>query len=91
MPKISKKTKSIQDIIQNYLDYCNYRNLSIKTVKSYYQTLSLFARYLEEEKSIIDIRKVNKEVVEEYITFMEERGKYSFVADDSHFKAVNIL
>ena len=75
MPKISKKTKSIQDIIQNYLDYCNYRNLSIKTVKSYYQTLSLFARYLEEE----------------YITFMKERGKYSFVADDSHFKAVNIL
>lgn len=87
MPKISKKTKSIQDIIQNYLDYCNYRNLSIKTVKSYYQTLSLFARYLEEEKSIIDIRKVNKEVVEEYITFTKERGKYSFVADDSHLKA----
>lgn len=87
MPKISKKTKSIQDIIQNYLDYCNYRNLSIKTVKSYYQTLSLFARYLEEEKSIIDIRKVNKEVVEEYITFTKERGKYSFVADDSYLKA----
>ncbi|WP_242844738.1 phage integrase SAM-like domain-containing protein [Clostridium botulinum] len=49
-------------------------------MKSYNQTLVLFIRYLEEEKNIIDINKINKEIVQEYIMFTRNRGKYSFVA-----------
>ncbi len=80
MPRITKKTKEMNDIILDYLDYCNYKNLSKKTIKSYSQTLLLFAKYLEEEKQITDIRKVDKNVLEGYLTFTKERGKYSYTS-----------
>ena len=80
LPRITKKTKEMNDIILDYLDYCNYKNLSKKTIKSYSQTLLLFAKYLEEEKQITDIRKVDKNVLEEYLTFTKERGKYSYTS-----------
>ncbi|MDU4546259.1 site-specific integrase [Clostridium sporogenes] len=71
--------------MEDFLEYCSYKNLSNKTIKSYNQTLVLFMRYLEEEKDIIDI---NKEIVQEYIIFTRNRGKYSFVAStDSMIKA----
>lgn len=90
MPRITKKTKSMIDLIQDFLDYCNYKNLSIKTIKSYNQTLILFMRYPKKEKEIIDIRKVNKEIVKEYIQFTKERGKYSFVASKDGMIKANI-
>ncbi len=84
MPRINRKSKKIEDIIQDYIDYCNYKNLRPKTIKSYYQTLMLFARYLEEEMNITDIRKIDKEVVEEYLALTKERGKYSFIANEEY-------
>ncbi|WP_367270597.1 radical SAM protein [uncultured Clostridium sp.] len=30
MPRISKKSKTIEDLIQDYLDFCSYKNLSKK-------------------------------------------------------------
>lgn len=83
MPRINRKSKKIEDIIQDYIDYCNYKNLRPKTIKSYYQTLMLFARYLDEEMAITDIM-IKKEVVEEYLTLTRERGKYSFVAKEEY-------
>nr|WP_242977219.1 hypothetical protein [Clostridium botulinum] len=57
-------------------------------MKSYNQTLVLFMRYLEEEKDIIGINKINKEIVQEYIIFTRNRGEYSFVAStDGMIKA----
>ena len=90
LPRISKKSKSINDIIVGYLEYCNYKNLSLKTIKSYHQTLMLFSKYLEEEKQITDINKINKDTVEEYISFTKERGKYSFVASEGGMIKANI-
>lgn len=90
MPRISKKLKSIDDIIVNYLEYCNYKNLSLKTIKSYHQTLMLFSKYLEEEKQITDISKINKNIVEEYISFTKERGKYAFVSSEEGAIKANI-
>ena len=75
MPRINKKSKKIEEIVQDYIDYCNYKNLRPKTIKSYYQTLMLFASYLEEELEITDIKKVNKKVVEDYLAFTKDRGK----------------
>ncbi|MCW6112299.1 site-specific integrase [Clostridium sporogenes] len=43
--------------MEDFLEYCSYKNLSNKTIKSYNQTLVLFMRYLEEEKDIIYIIK----------------------------------
>jgi len=90
LPRIIKKTKQMIDLIQDFLDYCNYKNLSIKTIKSYNQTLILFVRYLEEEKNITDINKINKDIVQEYITFTKDRGKYSFVASTDGMVKANI-
>lgn len=90
MPRVTKKTKEIVDSIQDFLDYCSYKNLSVKTIKSYNQTLMLFMHYLEEEKSITDINKINKDIVQEYILFTKERGKYSFVASTDGMIKANI-
>lgn len=90
MPKISKKVKAIDDVIVDYLEFCTYKNLTIKTIKSYNQTLMLFSQYLKEEKQITDIRKINKEFVEEYIQFTKERGKYSFTSTEEGSKKANM-
>lgn len=87
MPRITKKRKPIIDLIQDFLDYCTYKNLSKKTLKSYNQTLMLFMRYLEEEKSIDNI---DKDIVQEYIQFTKDRGKYSFVASTDGMIKANI-
>lgn len=89
MPKITKK-QNIKDIIVIYIEYCKYKNLSIKTIKSYYQTLMLFSQYLEEERQITDVSKLNKKVVEEYIQFTKDRGKYSFTYTEEGSKKANI-
>ncbi|MBW6410959.1 tyrosine-type recombinase/integrase [Clostridium weizhouense] len=89
MPKITKK-QDVKDIIVIYIEYCKYKNLSSKTIKSYYQTLTLFAQYMEEEKQITDISKLNKKIVEEYIQFTKDRGKYSFSATEEGAKKANI-
>lgn len=90
MPKISKKNKSIDDIIVDYLEFCSYKNLTIKTIKSYHQTLMLFSQFLKEEKGINDITKLSKETVEEYIRFTKDRGKYSFTYSEEGAKKANI-
>lgn len=90
MPRVIKKQKQIIDLIQDFLDYCSYKNLSSKTIKSYNQTLILFMRYLEEEKDITDINKIDKEIVQEYIIFTKNRGKYSFVASTDGMIKANI-
>ena len=65
MPRI-KKIKDIQVYIQDFIDYCGIKGLSKKTIMSYYQTLTLFARYLEEEKDIED------ELIEEIVTIIKK-------------------
>lgn len=78
------------DFIQDFLDYCSYKNLSKKTIKSYNQTLMLFMRYLEEEKGIEDVNKIDKGIVEEYINFTKDRGRYAFVASTEGMIKANI-
>lgn len=90
MPKVIKNQRKIIDLIEDFLEYCSYKNLSNKTIKSYNQTLVLFMRYLEEEKDITDINRINKEIVQEYIAFTKNRGKYSFVASTDGMIKANI-
>ncbi|MBY6837819.1 site-specific integrase [Clostridium botulinum] len=90
MPRISKRTKNVDDVIADYLEFCSYKNLRIKTIKSYHQCLMLFSAWLKEEKQIEDIKKVNKDIVEEYLEFTKERGKYSFTYTEEKFKKANL-
>lgn len=90
LPRVIKRQKEIINLIEEFLEYCSYKNLSNKTIKSYNQTLVLFMRYLEEEKNITDINKINKDIVQEYISFTKDRGKYSFVASTDAIIKANI-
>lgn len=82
LPKIKKKSKEMEDIILDYLSYCDYKDLSKKTIKAYQVTLMLFAKYLEEEKNITSFENVNRNTVEEYMQFTKERGKYSYTSSE---------
>ncbi|KGM94972.1 integrase, partial [Clostridium novyi A str. 4552] len=78
--------KKIDFMIDEFMFYCDSKNLSKKTMMSYEQTLRLFSKYLEEEIDIIDITKVTEKVIREYINYIKERGKYTVVIDHKTLK-----
>lgn len=80
MPKI-RIERTIEECILDFIDYCNLKDLSKKTIKSYYQSLMMLNNYLAEEKKINLIRDVDREEIEEYIAFVKERGKYTYVTN----------
>lgn len=45
---------------------------------------------MKKKKIFDDIHKVNKDIVQEYIQFTKERGKYSFVASTDGMIKANI-
>lgn len=75
--------------IDEFMIYCQSKNLSIKTMASYEQTLRLFAKYLEEEQSLTDITKISEKVIRVYIAFIQKRGKYTVVYDEKTIKTNN--
>lgn len=44
--------------VDDFINYCDYKNLSVKTMSSYEQTLRLFIRYLQEECEITSTGQV---------------------------------
>lgn len=69
--------------VDDFINYCDYKNLSTKTIGSYEQTLRLFIRYLQEECKITRTEQVKEQTIKEYLTNIKERGKYTVVANDS--------
>ena len=55
---------------------------------SYEQTLRLFEKWCKEEQGITSVDKVNENVIRRYIFDLQERGKYTFYANDKQ-KAIN--
>lgn len=55
---------------------------------SYEQTLRLFEKWCKEEQGISSVDKVNENVIRRYIFDLQERGKYTFYANDKQ-KAIN--
>lgn len=78
--------KPIVLLVDDFMFNCQSRNLSKKSMASYEQTLKLFAKYLEQEKKITDISEVTEKIIREYIINLQERGKYTVVADKSTIK-----
>lgn len=69
--------------IDDFINYCDYKGLSKKSMSSYEQTLRLFARYLQDNCEITKSEQVKEENIKEYVTSIKERGKYTVVADDN--------
>lgn len=69
--------------IDDFMSCCQSKGLSKKSMRSYEQTLRLFAKYLEEEKQIYSTKEVTKEVVREYIVYLKERGKYTIISNEN--------
>lgn len=72
--------------IDEFINYSQSKNLSRKTMASYEQTLRLFARYLEDNVKITDATKLTEKMYRAYIISIQERGKYSVVANDKSKK-----
>ena len=64
-----------------FLNYCQTKKLRPKTLASYEQAIKLFARWLEEEKNISQIKDITESLVLAYILDLQERGKYTYCAD----------
>ncbi|EJV81094.1 site-specific integrase [Bacillus cereus] len=67
--------------VENFLLHCDSKHLSRKTIRSYDQTLKLFASYLERELKITDVDKVKPLHIRTYIKYLRERGKYTFTSN----------
>lgn len=82
MAKILKSKRSFEFYIEDFMEYCNLKGLSRKTMKSYEATLKLFSKFIDEEFQIMKISDIKDKHIKEYIKFTKERGKYSYVSDD---------
>lgn len=68
--------------IDEFMVYCQSRQLRQKTLNSYEQALRLFERWCAEELELTTVDKVTESVIRRYILSLQERGKYSFYADE---------
>ncbi|WP_040912455.1 tyrosine-type recombinase/integrase [Lentibacillus jeotgali] len=69
--------------MDNFMLYCTSKHLSEKTLKSYEQTLRLFAMYMEEQFQINEVSKVKSAHIRHYIKYLRERGKYSVTGNQA--------
>ena len=69
--------------IDDFINYCDYKNLSTKTIGSYEQTLRLFIRYLQDECNITSTEQVKEQTIKNYLQNVKERGKYTVVSNDN--------
>ena len=72
--------------IDDFMNYCEVKNLSKKTINSYEQTLRLFALFLKSECNVKEAGEVKEMHIREYIKHLQERGKYTVVANENSKK-----
>ena len=68
--------------IDEFMVYCRSKELRAKTIESYEQVLRLFERWCKDELNITQVDQVTESVIRRYITNLQERGKYTFYAND---------
>ena len=66
--------------IDDFLNYCDYKGLAVKTKVSYEQTLRLFVMYLKNDYEITKSEQVRESHIKEYVSNVKERGKYTVVS-----------
>ncbi|KXA04492.1 tyrosine-type recombinase/integrase [Clostridium perfringens] len=82
MVKILKAKRDFKFYIEDFMEHCNLKGLSRKTMKSYECSLLLFSKYVEEEFQLSKVQDIKLLHVNEYVKFTTERGKYSYLLDD---------
>ncbi|WP_253198915.1 tyrosine-type recombinase/integrase [Clostridium estertheticum] len=78
--------RKIEYTIDEFMNYCESKNLSQKTMMSYEQTLRLFSKYIQEEKNIEDVIKITEKDIRDYVVYIYNRGKYTVVIDKKTLK-----
>ena len=68
--------------IDEYMLYCQSKQLSEKTMESYEQTLHLFERWCGEEMLIENVTEVTEGIIRRYINDLQTRGKYTVCCND---------
>ena len=81
-----KRREFIKDFdyyIDEFMYFCKSKRLRPKTLLAYEQSLRLLEKWLKEEKGITQPQDVFEETLREYISDLQERGKYTVVINDS--------
>lgn len=68
--------------VDDFMNYCDYKGLSPKSMRSYEQTLRLFIRYLKDECNITSTGEIKEQTIKQYISSIKERGKYTVIAEE---------
>lgn len=68
--------------IDEYMLYCQSKQLSEKTMESYEQTLHLFERWCGEEMLIENVTEITEGFIRRYINDLQTRGKYMACCND---------
>ena len=74
--------------IDEFMVYCQSKQLRPKTMQSYEQALRLFARWCREERKIETVDLVQESDIRRYINDLQQRGKYTAYVKDSQ-KLIN--
>ncbi len=64
----------VQVAIKDWLTECEVRGYTHKTIRGYRITLTIFARYLEEELEVTDMNDINMAVIKQFTTAMKRKG-----------------
>lgn len=75
--------------VDDFINYCDYKNLSTKTIGSYEQALRLLVRYLQDNCNITRTEQVKEKNITDYISNLKERGKYTVIANENTRKTNN--
>lgn len=70
-------------MLEQFLFYCDSKNLTRKTLRSYDQSLRLFILFLENECDIAHVTDIQGFHFKKYVAYLRERGKYTVTADDT--------
>ena len=68
--------------IDEYMLYCQSKQLSEKPMESYEQTLHLFERWCGEEMLIENVTEITEGFIRRYINDLQTRGKYMACCND---------
>ncbi|PES80081.1 integrase [Bacillus cereus] len=74
------KVSETEWYLNDFLIYCQSKNLSPKTISSYEQTLKLFLLWLKNEQDLEEVNHVKAGHIRQYIAYVQERGKYTVVS-----------
>jgi integrase/recombinase XerD len=77
-----KKTeiRELEEVMADFLFHCRVeKNLSIHTIKAYTQDLKQFFTYLSVNGKVMDMKKIDKQILRGYLQQLHETGKVKTV------------